>query len=47
MQHLGIVNCTSHSLFALAAGEDLGGDDADVNGAADSDDEDLPPLEKE
>ena len=26
---------------------DMGGDDEDVNGAADSDDEDLPPLEKE
>ncbi|KAL0051790.1 hypothetical protein WJX82_002176 [Trebouxia sp. C0006] len=27
--------------------EDLGGDDENINGAADSDDEDLPPLEKE
>ena len=27
--------------------EDMAGDEEDVNGAADSDDEDLPPLEKE
>ncbi len=27
--------------------EDLGGDDENINGAADSDDDDLPPLEKE